>query len=70
MKYHIEGVYYSDSYCRIEQEWRKIKNIDQPFKDWLIEQSGSNYVSGNWEDGWTIEFFDEEKFTWFLLKWA
>lgn len=70
MKYYIEGVYYREAaHCRLEQEWYRTKP-QISFKEWLTEQSGSDQVSGNWEDGWTVKFLDEEKYTWFLLKWS
>jgi len=71
MKYHIPSIYYSDSTHPIIIAYEKGVRAGQlNFLKWLKRESGSNRVSGNFEDGWTIEFDNETKYTWFVLKWS
>ena len=75
MKYRIPSVYYSDGDHPTVSAWlSEDPGPERPsqleFREWLHRESGSNRVSGNFEDGWSIEFDDEAKYTWFLLKWG
>ncbi len=75
MKYRIPSSYYSDSEHPLISAWlSQEKSTHRPgkteFLNWLIRESGSNRVWGNFEDGWSIDFDDEAKYTWFLLKWG
>ena len=71
MKYRIPSVYDSDSTHPIIKAYEKGGGGGQLyFIDWLKLESRSNIVSGNFEDGWIIEFDNEAKYTWFVLKWS
>jgi hypothetical protein len=75
MKYRISPSYYSDSQHPLITAWLSQEEcVHRPgkleFLNWLIRESGSDRVWGNFEDGWSIEFEDEAKYTWFLLKWS
>ncbi len=71
MKYRIPGTYYDEfDNLPIVTHWKNTKNTGKTFRDLLKEKSGSDRVSGNWEDGWTVEFDDEARYTLFLLKWS
>jgi len=71
MKYRIPGVYDSDSIHPTIKAYEKGVGGGQLYLlDWLKLESGSDKVSGNFEDGWIIEFDDEAKYTWFILKWG
>ena len=75
MKYRIPSSYYSDSRHPVIDAWlSQEESTHRPgqleFRDWLTRETSSDQVWGNFEDGWTIEFDDEAKYTWFLLKWG
>lgn len=71
MKYHIPGTYHSEKQHQIVETWiRAGGDSNLRFLECLRHESGSETVRGNFEDGWTIEFDDEQKYTWFLLKWG
>lgn len=73
MKYHIPGIYYRDDNNPIVDAWDKQRlKVDEKldFVKWLKETTGCYKTVGNWEDGWTLQFDDESKYIWFLLKWA
>jgi hypothetical protein len=70
MKYYIPGSYYSPRHALVSA-WRKDNGYNQKgFYAWLKKQTGDSTVKGNFETGWTIEFDNEAKYTWFLLKWG
>lgn len=72
MKYLIPSLYLSDK-PPIFEAWRdhfRHATVYYGFREWLTLESGSDNVSGNFEDGWVIEFEDEAKYTWFVLKWG
>jgi len=52
--------------------WRKARPNDGQlsFLVWLRQQTGTDLVTGNFEDGWTIYFNNEAQYTLFLLKWG
>lgn len=71
MKYRILGTYHSNVRHFLVDKWldgHGINNID--FAKWLKYNTGAYIVQGNFEDGWTLQFDDESKYIWFLLKWA
>ena len=75
MKYRIPSSYYSNDQHHLITAWVKQEECTHrpgrpEFRAWLICESGSDRVWGDFEDGWTIEFEDEAKYTWFLLKWS
>jgi hypothetical protein len=72
MKYSIPSSYHSDSQHPLVTAWiiQDEGNSQLSFLNWLYRETGSDRVRGNFEDGWTIEFLDEAKYTWFLLKWG
>jgi hypothetical protein len=70
MKYRIPGTYYHPNHP-VVAAWKNDNKYNQAgFYAWLKDQTGHSTVKGNFEDGWTIEFNDEAKYTWFLLKWG
>lgn len=70
MKYHIPPTY-TRSHPAVDSWRNEYPNNGQlSFCVWLRQQTGTDLVTGNFEDGWTIYFNDEVKYTWFLLKWA
>lgn len=74
MKYRIPPVYttrYPRSHPAFDSWSKEHPKGDQlDFLVWLKQQTGTDLVTGNFEDGWTIYFNDEAKYTWFLLKWG
>jgi len=72
MKYRIPGTYHSVSQHPLITAWinQDEGNSQLSFLNWLYRESRSNRVSGNFEDGWTVEFDDEARYTLFLLKWS
>jgi hypothetical protein len=75
VKYRIPSSYYSTDQHHLISAWLSPEKWAEragslEFRAWLTCESGSNRVWGNFEDGWTIEFEDEAKYTWFLLKWG
>jgi hypothetical protein len=70
MKYHIPSTYIR-SHPAVNS-WRKElgSNSQLHFLTWLRKQTGTDLVTGNFEDGWTIHFHDDATYTWFLLKWG
>jgi len=71
MKYRIPSSYHSVSRHPLVAAWLKEGGDSQlDFLNWLICESKSDRVWGNFEDGWSIEFNDEAKYNWFVLKWG
>lgn len=72
MKYHIPGTYHYDNSRNLPlvTYWRTNRYAGKSFRELIKDLSGSDQVYGNWEDGWTIEFDDEAKYIWFLLRWG
>ena len=69
MKYRIPSIYYSESTPRIVDKWIKSGCLGRlNFRDFLVRESYNSQVQGNFEDGWIIEFDNEAKYIWFLLK--
>lgn len=70
MKYTIPSLYLSVSQHPLITAWinQNEGNNQLSFLDWLYRETGSDRVWGNFEDGWSIEFKDEAKYTFFLLK--
>lgn len=75
MKYRIPGTYHSAVDDAVVDAW--VNHIDRGdigsrlnFARWLKKYAKAHTVTGNFEDGWTIYFNDEVKYTWFLLKWT
>lgn len=40
------------------------------FIKWLKDQTDFKTIRGDFHNGWIIEFTDEKKYMWFLLKWS
>lgn len=72
MQYRIPPSYHSVSQPPLVIAWinQDEGNNQLSFLNWLYRETGSDRVRGNFEDGWLIEFSDETKYTWFLLKWG
>lgn len=75
MKYRIPGTYHSAVEVAVVDAW--VNHIDSDdvgsrldFAGWLKKYAKARTVTGNFEDGWDVEFDDETKYTWFLLKWS
>jgi hypothetical protein len=75
MKYRIPGTYHSDTENSIVDAW--VNHIDTDdigsrldFASWLKKYTKASTVTGNFEDGWTVEFDDEARYTWFVMKWS
>jgi len=70
MKYHIPPTY-TRSHPAVDNWRTECSNDGQlSFLVWLKQQAGTDLVTGNFEDGWTIHFHDDATYTWFLLKWG
>jgi hypothetical protein len=71
MKYSIPGTYHSEKQHCVVDAWLLDKgDHNLNFLIWLKQNTGADNIRGNFEDGWTLEFDQEEKYTWFLLKWT
>jgi hypothetical protein len=73
MKYRIPSSYYSEFYKHpLVTAWinQDEGNGQLDFLNWLYREIGCDRVWGNFENGWLIEFEDEAKYTWFVLKWS
>lgn len=75
MKYRIPPTYYSAVENAMVSEWSK--QIDDTFTgtqldfvSWLKKYAKAHTATGNFEDGWNVEFDDEAHYTWFLLKYG
>lgn len=76
MKYRIPGLYHSAVDDAVVDAWANhiIACADigsrLDFARWLKKYAKAHTATGNFEDGWDIEFDDEAHYTWFLLKWG
>jgi hypothetical protein len=75
MKYRIPGTYHSDIENSIVDTWANhivTNDISSrlDFASWLKKCTTASTVTGNFEDGWTVEFDNEARYTLFLLKWS
>lgn len=75
MKYRIPGTYHSAVDVAVVDAW--VDHIDSDdigsrldFAGWLKKYAKAHTATGNFEDGWDVEFDDEAHYTWFLLKWG
>lgn len=76
MKHRIPGTYHSAVDDAVVDAWANhiiacadiSSRLD--FARWLKKYAKAHTVTGNFEDGWDVEFDDEAHYTWFLLKWG
>ena len=75
MKYCIPGTYHSAIDVAVVDAWVNHTDSDDlgsrlDFARWLKKYTKAHTVTGNFEDGWNVEFDDEAHYTWFLMKWG